>query len=136
MANIIKLEPTVPKLVKRKKVAAYCRVSMETERLHHSLSAQVSRYSELIQSNPQWEFAGIYADEGISGTKKETRPALMRMVEDCEHGLIDYVVTKSISRFARNTADTLELVRKLLSLNVPIFFEKENIDTLKMEMLK
>ncbi len=117
----------------KKRVAAYCRVSTGEDAQLLSLETQKAHYESWIKANAEWEYVGLYYDEGISGTKKETRPTLMRMVEDCEHGLIDYVVTKSISRFASNTADTLELVRKLLSINVPIFFEKENIDTGKME---
>lgn len=130
MKKITEIKKMKPVLPERKKVAAYCRVSMETERLHHSLSAQVSRYSELIQSNPQWEFAGIYADEGISGTKAGSRPEFMRMVADCESGKIDIVLTKSISRFARNTVDLLETVRHLKDIGVEVRFEKENIRSL------
>ena len=130
MKKITEIKKIKPVLPERKKVAAYCRVSMETERLHHSLSAQVSRYSELIQSNPQWEFAGIYADEGISGTKAGSRPEFMRMVADCESGKIDIVLTKSISRFARNTVDLLETVRHLKDIGVEVRFEKENIRSL------
>jgi len=80
-----------------------------------------------------WVLAGIYSDEGISGTKKETRPALQRLLQDCENGRIDRIVTKSLSRFARNTADCLEMVRPLLDLGIPIYFEKENLDTGRME---
>lgn len=132
MKRITKIEENKP-IFSKKRVAAYCRVSTGEDAQLLSLETQKAHYESWIKANAEWEYVGLYYDEGISGTKKETRPALMRMVEDCEHGLIDYVVTKSISRFARNTADTLELVRKLLSLNVPIFFEKENIDTGKME---
>jgi site-specific DNA recombinase len=127
MKKVTEIKRTKPALPERKKVAAYCRVSMETERLHHSLSAQVSRYSELIQSNPRWEFAGIYADEGISGTKAESRPEFMRMIADCEAGKIDIVLTKSISRFARNTVDLLKTVRHLKDIGVEVRFEKESI---------
>lgn len=130
MKKITEIKKTKPVLPERKKVAAYCRVSMETERLHHSLSAQISRYSKLIQGNPQWEFAGIYADEGISGTKAEKRPEFMRLIADCDAGKIDIVLTKSISRFARNTVDLLETVRHLKDIGVEIRFEKENIRSL------
>lgn len=132
MKRITKIEEN-KQIFSKKREAAYCRVSTEEDAQLLSLETQKAHYESWIKANAEWEYVGLYYDEGISGTKKETRPALMRMVEGCEHGLIDYVVTKSISRFARNTADTLELVRKLLSLNVPIFFEKENIDTGKME---
>ena len=130
MKKITEIKRSKPVLPERKKVAAYCRVSMETERLHHSLSAQISRYSELIQSNPQWEFAGIYADEGISGTKAEKRPEFMRLIADCDAGKIDIVLTKSISRFARNTVDLLKTVRHLKDIGVEVRFEKENIRSL------
>lgn len=129
MGKITKIEPTVKALPKRKKVAAYARVSMETERLHHSLSAQVSYYSDLIQKNPEWEYAGVYADEGISGTDTSKRPEFQRLLADCEAGKIDIVLTKSISRFARNTVDLLETVRHLKELGIEVRFEKENIWT-------
>ena len=80
-----------------------------------------------ISGRDDWEFAGLYFDEGISGTKKDRRPELLRMISDCEAGKIDFIITKSISRFARNTTDCLEMVRKLLELNIPIYFEKEYI---------
>lgn len=130
MAKIRKIEPVMPTLPTRKKVAAYARVSMETERLHHSLSAQVSYYSDLIQRNPEWEYAGVYADDGITGTKANSREEFQRMLEDCEAGNIDIILTKSISRFARNTVDLLETVRHLKELGVSVRFEKENIDSL------
>jgi len=127
MRKISKIEPSVPALKARKKVAAYARVSMETERLMHSLSAQVSYYSGLIQKNPDWEYAGVYADDGISGTGTEKRTEFKRMIDDCEAGKIDIVLTKSISRFARNTVDLLETVRHLKNIGVEVWFEKENI---------
>lgn len=129
MKKVTKLEPTVPVMPERKKVAAYARVSMETERLHHSLSAQVSYYSELIQSNPKWEYAGVYADEAISGTSVN-RPEFQRMLADCEAGKIDIILTKSISRFARNTVDLLNVVRHLKELGIEVRFEKEKINSL------
>lgn len=130
MRKIKKIEPVIKALPARKKVAAYARVSMETERLHHSLSAQVSYYSELIQKNPEWEYAGVYADEGISGTSADKRPEFQRLIADCEAGKIDIVLTKSISRFARNTVDLLEVVRHLKELGIEVRFEKENINSL------
>ena len=130
MRKINKIEPTLPVLPTRKKVAAYARVSVETERLHHSLSAQVSYYSELIQANPEWEYVGVYADDGISGTKASKREEFQRMLDDCEAGKIDIILTKSISRFARNTVDLLETVRHLKELGIEVRFEKENINSL------
>ena len=130
MAKITEIKPAMPKLPTRKRVAAYARVSMETERLHHSLSAQVSYYSSLSQSNPEWIYAGVYADEGISGTSTEKRAEFQRMLADCEAGHIDIVLTKSISRFARNTVDLLNTVRHLRELGIEVRFEKENINSL------
>lgn len=130
MPKITKIEPKIKALPQRKKVAAYARVSMETERLHHSLSAQVSYYSELIQKNPEWQYAGVYADEGITGTSTMKRPEFQRMLADCEAGKIDIILTKSISRFARNTVDLLETVRHLKELGIEVRFEKEHINSL------
>lgn len=115
------------------RVAAYCRVSTDSEEQLVSLATQRKHYEAYITANPDWEFAGIYYDEGITGTKKEKRPALLHLIDDCEHKKIDFIVTKSISRFARNTTDCLELVRKLLELTVYIYFEKENLNTGSME---
>lgn len=115
------------------RVAAYCRVSTDSEEQLVSLATQRKHYESYITANPDWEFAGIYYDEGITGTKKEKRPALLRLIDDCEHKKIDFIVTKSISRFARNTTDCLELVRKLLEHTVYIYFEKENLNTGSME---
>ena len=84
MKTVTKIEPTVPQMPERKKVAAYARVSMETERLQHSLSAQISYYSELIQKHPDWQYAGVYADNGISGTRTSKRDEFRRMVEDSD----------------------------------------------------
>jgi site-specific DNA recombinase len=115
------------------RVAAYCRVSTDSDAQLESLETQKSHYESYIMSRSDWTFAGLYYDEGITGTKKDRRPELMRMIADCEAGKIDLIVTKSISRFSRNTTDCLELVRKLLSLHIPIYFEKENINTGTME---
>ncbi len=134
MKTVTKIEPTTNRhAVKKTRVAAYCRVSTGAYDQLLSLETQKAHYEELIKSVPDWEFAGLYYDEGISGTTKEKRPALQRLIFDCENGKIDRVMTKSISRFARNTADCLELTRKLLNLGITIFFEKENIDTGSME---
>lgn len=129
MAKISKVEPKTPAPAKRKKVAAYARVSKDTERLMHSVSAQVSYYSSLIQGNPEWEYAGVYADSGISGTGIKERDEFRRLIADCEAGKIDIVLTKSISRFARNTVDLLETVRHLKEIGVEVRFEKEHINS-------
>lgn len=115
------------------RVAAYCRVSTDSDAQLESLDAQKTHYENYINGREDWEFAGLYFDEGISGTKKEKRPALLQMIADCKAGKIDFVITKSISRFARNTTDCLEMVRKLLELDIPIYFEKENLNTSSME---
>lgn len=130
MRTIRKIERSIPNLKQRKKVAAYARVSMESERMHHSLSAQVSYYSSLIQKNPDWEYAGVYADYGISGTGMKKRQEFLRMLEDAEAGKIDIILTKSIQRFARNTVDLLKAVRRLKEQGVKVWFEKENIHTM------
>ena len=118
MAKIRRIEPIVPTIQKLKRVAAYARVSMESDRLNHSLSQQVSYYNELIQNNPDWEYAGVYTDAFISGTSTKNREAFMRMIDDCEKGMIDIILTKSISRFARNTVDLLRTVRRLKEIGI------------------
>ena len=130
MKKISRIEPKLPVIQVRKKVAAYARVSRDTERLIHSVSAQVSYYSALIQKNPEWEYAGVYADMGISGTDTAKRSEFLKMLADCEAGKIDIILTKSISRFARNTVDLLETVRHLKDLDIEVRFEKENIHSL------
>jgi site-specific DNA recombinase len=115
------------------RVAAYCRVSTDIDEQMASLEAQKDHYESYIKANPDWEFAGIYYDEGISGTKKENRTGLLRLLADCENKKIDFIITKSVSRFARNTTDCIEMVRKLTDLGVFIYFEKENINTQRME---
>lgn len=127
MRKITKIEPVAPALTPKKRVAAYARISMETERMNHSLSAQVSYYNEKIQKNPDWLFAGVYADNGISGTRTAKRDEFNRLIADCDAGKIDLVLTKSISRFARNTVDLLETVRRLKENGVEVWFERENI---------
>lgn len=124
------LEPKTPALKPRKKVAAYARVSMETERLKHSLSAQVSYYSAFIQKNPEWVYAGVYADDAISGTDTGKRGEFNRLIADCDAGLVDIVLVKSISRFARNTVDLLETVRHLKDIGVDVWFEDEGIHSM------
>lgn len=123
--NII--ESKTPTLKSRKKVAAYARVSMETERLKHSLSAQVSHYSAHIQKNPEWLYVGVYADDSVSGTGIEKRSEFNRLIADCEAGLVDIVLVKSISRFARNTVDLLETIRHLKDIGVDVWFEEKGI---------
>ena len=113
----------------RKRVAAYARVSMEKDAMLHSLAAQVSYYSERIQQNPEWEYAGVFADFGLTGTK-ETRPEFQRMLKECREGKIDLILVKSISRFARNTLALLNTVRELKGLGIGVYFEEQKLDTL------
>lgn len=117
----------------RQQVAAYARVSLETDRLAHSLSAQTSYYCELIRRRTDWELAGIYADSFISGTETSHRAEFRRLLTDCESGKIDIVLCKSISRFARNTVDLLKTVRHLKDLGIEVRFEKENINSLSSD---
>ena len=129
MATIHVIKPSAGRIAPRKKVAAYARVSLETEQLMHSLSAQISHYSNLIQSNPDWEYAGVYADEGISGRQTALRKEFLRLMADCEAGKIDIVLTKSVSRFARDTVDCLNAVRHLKEIGVEVRFEREGVST-------
>lgn len=134
MKRITKIEENKALSNSRKiRVAAYCRVSTASDEQLISLEAQKAHYEDYIKSNDEWEYAGLYYDEGITGTKKECRDGLLSLVNACEKGLVDMVITKSISRFSRNTTDCLELVRKLIDLNVTVIFEKENLNTSKME---
>lgn len=116
----------IPKI----RMAAYCRVSTDQEEQLSSYENQVSYYTNFISNNPQYELAGIYADEGISGTNTKKRKNFNRMIDDCEAGKIDRIIVKSISRFARNTLDCLNYVRRLKELGIGVTFEKEAIDTL------
>lgn len=115
------------------RVAAYCRVSTSSLEQISSYEAQKEYYTKTITANPEWELVDIYADEGISGTSKEKRNEFLRLIGDCEQMKIDLVITKSISRFARNTTDCIETVRKLKALGIAVQFEKENINTMSAE---
>ena len=130
MKKITRIELPIPIIKRRKKVAAYARVSTSAERLKHSLSAQISYYSAMIQANTEWEFVRVYADEYISGTGTAKRTEFQNMIKDCEEGKIDIILTKSISRFARNTIDLLENIRRLKDLGIAVIFEKENINSM------
>ncbi len=135
MKKVTKIDNLQPSQAAKKKlrVAAYCRVSTDTDAQLESLETQKEHYKNYITSRDDWTFAGLYFDEGITGTKADKRPKLMKLIADCKAKKIDFVITKSISRFSRNTTDCLEIVRTLLSLNIPVFFEKENINTGSME---
>lgn len=126
VGNISRQQEDKPKL----RVAAYCRVSTDSDEQASSYETQVEHYTEYIKKNPEWEFAGIYADDGISGTNTKKREEFNRMIEACKTGEIDMIITKSISRFARNTLDCLKYIRMLKDKNIPVFFEKESINTM------
>ncbi len=130
MKTIETIEAKKLPVSKRKRVAAYARVSIESVRMQHSLSAQISHYSSLIQGRRDWIYAGVYADYAVSGTSTDGRAEFKRMLEDCENGKIDIILTKSIQRFARNTVDLLNTVRRLKELGIEVRFEKENINSL------
>lgn len=132
MAKTVEKKTFQKKLPTRKRVAAYARVSSAKDAMHHSLSAQVGYYSNYIQSHIEWQYVGVYADEAKTGTK-DSREQFQRLLADCRAGSIDMVITKSISRFARNTVTLLETVRELKSLGIDVFFEEQNIHTISAE---
>ena len=135
---VVRMIPAIPRGGCRKsenevhkiRVAAYCRVSTDTDEQATSYEAQIEHYTDYIEKHPGWELAGIYADDGISGTNTKKRGEFNRLIEDCMAGKVDMVVTKSISRFARNTLDCLKYIRQLKDKNIPVFFEKEAINTM------
>ena len=125
--SVTKFESGKPR--SRKRVAVYCRVSTDKDDQLDSLENQMKSFQLKIQQNKDWKLVKIYADEGISGTSMKRRIQFLEMIEDSKAGKIDYILCKSISRFARNTVDTLTTVRELQRFGVQVFFEKENIDT-------
>lgn len=129
MATIELVQPKTTAIKTKKRVAAYARVSADTERLFHSVSAQISYYSEYIQKNKDWIYAGVYADYAVTGTQTAHREKFKQMLAEAEAGRIDIILTKSISRFARNTVDLLQTVRHLKDIGVEVRFEEQNIST-------
>ena len=127
--KISKIDPGILPMPAKTRVAAYARVSSGKDAMLHSLSAQVSYYSQLIQAHSDWEYAGVFADEALTGTKAD-RDGFQRLLAECRAGNIDLIITKSISRFARNTVTLLETVRELKSLGVDVYFEEQNIHTI------
>ncbi len=115
---------------KRLRVAAYCRVSTDEDEQINSYKAQIEYYTEKINKNPEWQMAGIFADEGISGTQAKKRPEFLKMIRQCRQGKIDLILTKSFSRFARNTVDSVDYIRELRALGIGVVSEKENMNTL------
>ncbi|MGB4626347.1 MAG: recombinase family protein, partial [Erysipelotrichaceae bacterium] len=133
MKKITKIDSLAQDKSSKLKVAAYARVSTSSEEQLLSLENQKLHYEQRILANSKWEFVEMYFDEGISGTKIDKRDGLKRLLQDCENGKVDFILTKSISRFSRNALDFLEMVRKLIDLNIFIEFEKENINTQTMD---
>lgn len=135
--SIVICIPAKPEVVRASKrqlrVAAYCRVSTDDEEQLTSYEAQKNYYTDKIMTNKEWTMAGIFADEGITGTSARKRPEFLRMIRQCKQGKIDIVLTKSISRFARNTVDCLNYVRALKELGIAVIFEKENMNTLEID---
>ena len=118
---------------RRLRVAAYCRVSTDEEDQLNSMETQVQYYTSKIAENPNWTLVGIYADEGITGTRADKRERFMQLMRDCEKGKIDLILTKSTTRFARNTVDSLTWIRKLRAMGIGVYFEEQNLDSLKAE---
>ena len=137
MATVTVISPVTGKPVEHKRVAAYCRVSSNSADQNNSYQAQIRYFTRHIKANRDWELVDIFADEGISGTSAEKRDDFNRMITMCELKQIDLILTKLVSRFARNVKETLEYVRKLKLLGVGVVFQKEGINTLSMgdEML-
>ncbi|MEG0703350.1 MAG: recombinase family protein, partial [Christensenella sp.] len=131
--EIIVIDPTVQeKSALKQRVAAYARVSSDSDDQLNSFAAQIGHYTDLFSSHEEWEMVDIYTDESITGTRADTRPDFQRMLRDCRKGKISRILTKSLSRFSRNTKDCLETLRELSTLGITVFFEKENIDTADM----
>ena len=132
--KVVKIEPVKQKVIKqlipKKRVCAYCRVSTDSTKQHSSFANQVEYYKSYISKNEDWDFVGIFADEAKSGTQTKNRDEFIRMMKECVNGNIDIIITKSVTRFARNTIDSIEAIRKLKSLGITVFFEKENINTM------
>jgi len=130
--KITQIQGLAPALPRRKRVAAYARVSSGKEAMLHSLSAQISYYSDYIRKHSDWEYVQVFVDEALTGTK-EARPQFQEMLDACRSDRIDLIITKSISRFARNTVTVLESVRELKNLGVDVFFEEQNIHSMSAE---
>ena len=132
--KITKINPVKPQVMMQlqpqKRVCAYCRVSTDSREQQNSFIAQTAYYEEMINKRSDWQYVGVYADEARSGTKLQKRDDFLRMMKDCEAGKIDMIITKSVTRFARNTVDSIKAIRKLKLLGIAVFFEKENINTL------
>ena len=132
--KITRIEPvrTTQSLEKTqiKRVCAYCRVSTDSEDQRHSFDSQVAYYNRMIGERNNWIFSGIYADEDRSGTKMNGRDEFQKMMQNCRRRQHDYIITKSVTRFARNTVDSIQAIRELKALGIGVYFEKERVDTL------
>ena len=132
--KITKIDPVkqqiIHQLQPKKRVCAYCRVSTDSSEQKNSFTTQLSYYKTVIEAKEDWQFAGIYADEARSGIKLQKRDDFLRMMKDCEDGLIDMIITKSVTRFARNTVDSIQAIRRLKELGVDVYFEKEQLSSL------
>ena len=137
--KLVTMIPADPQMTERDirnkhlRIAPYCRVSTDKKEQLSSYEAQIEYYTEKINANPDWTLVRLYADEGITGTSAKKRKAFLQMIRDCERGKIDLVITKSVSRFCRNTLDGLNYVRRLKRHGVGVYFEKENVNTLFMD---
>ncbi|UWG97510.1 recombinase family protein [Dehalobacter sp. DCM] len=132
--KVVRIDPVRQQVVRqlqpKKRVCAYCRVSTDSREQQNSFTTQMEYYTALIENQENWQFAGIYADEARSGTKLQKRDEFLRMMKDCEDGKIDMIITKSLTRFARNTVDSIQALRRLKEFGVSVYFEKEHIDSL------
>ena len=129
---VVVIPANTPEQTRKLRVAAYARVSSNSEDQLNSYAAQNAHYTELITSNPEWEFVDVYADKGITGTSAEKREDFQRLLADCRRGRIDRILVKSSSRFARNAKECLEAVQELKALDVSVCFEEQNIDTAEL----
>lgn len=132
--KVIDITPTLPKKEGKIRLAPYCRVSRNTEDQLNSFAAQIRHYREYTQDNPEYEIVDIYADEGLTGMEMDKRDEFLRLIRDCKKGLIDRIIVKSVSRFARNTIEILETIRELKKCGVSVYFEEQGIDTEKLNM--
>ena len=135
--RITEITPTIQTKEEKLRLAAYCRVSSDSDDQLHSFAAQIRYYTDYAKRNPKYELVDVYADEGITGTEMGKRDELNRLLRDCKRGKIDRIITKSVSRFARNTEELLVTLRLLKELSVSVFFEEQGIDTnqLNAEMI-
>lgn len=132
--NVIDITPISREKAEKIRLAAYARVSSKSEEQLHSFAAQVQYYSEYVKDHPEYELIDIYADEGITGTEMAKRKELNRLVRDCKNGKVDRIITKSVSRFARNTEELIAVLRMLKELGVSVYFEEQGIDSEKLNM--